>query len=504
MATVYLALLAILSKDRSTKLLSVVLLTALIVLTPSIMLMNPWLPDQYPYLSEAVWLTKHYFIANIHHLDETPGLGLLFSQFMLITGLGPFEVAKIYPLLVILMTPLMFLTSERICGNGALIPILLLGFTYPVPSVFHRSSLFFIFLVVLVFLLTKIVSERRPTKYALAYILAISTTVLSYSGVIVLLVALTATVPMLYLFYGRNQKIISLGTPILSLIIFLSWQVYIAEAEFRCIVGNIYYGIQEFLIFNPERFLEISAYRGTLGYTDILKVILDARIAFTVILLMLATIVAIYVLLKGRKKQVQVFASLIYLSSAIQFFLLSTFIYYGLAFAKKLDAFFVYTSTVCVVALPVLMPKFINKYKKKIKPAIVCLLVVPLLLVPLLSYHGIPYLHTPSSELKVKVFIDEYYNTEEPILATELNLPYLLFEVLQDRKPQNIRAILTPEEPIDYGSNYLILERYVTRDGYLVYSIKYEDYLKTLISSLTVNHNLVYDSERYTKLFIKA
>ena len=63
-ATVYLVLLAVFGGDRSIKLLSVMLVALLVQFTPSIMLANPRLPDQYPYLEEAAWLVKEGHVAN--------------------------------------------------------------------------------------------------------------------------------------------------------------------------------------------------------------------------------------------------------------------------------------------------------------------------------------------------------------------------------------------------------------------------------------------------------
>jgi len=500
MATAYLALLALFSKARIIKLLSITLLALLIEFTPTLMLANPWLPDQYPYLSEAVWLTRNSHITEFHHLGETPGLGLMFSQLMLITGLGPFDVSKIYPLLIVLVVPLLFLAGEKVCGDGLLASMLFLGFAYFPAPVYHRSTYFSLLLVVLMFLLVKSLSGKK-VGYAVAYILTLSAIVISYPGIIVLIIALGAAVFMFYLLYGKSHKLLTLSIPLVSVVIFLSWQVYVAKGEFRYMVASIYHGLQELTIPMESILLETSAYKGASGFTEIYQTILNMRIGFMLLLLALAITVAVYSLLKGREKHNLLFTSLIYLGLIVQFLPLSLIVYRGPWFAMKFEALFVYFSVMCIAALPTL--KFVGKHGNRVKQALTCLAVASLLLVPLLSYPGIPYLHTPSSELKAKIFIDSHYDRKEPILATEMNLPYLLFRVLLDKDPTwELTAVLSPEEPIRYDSSYLTLQRFMTRDGYFIRSVSYENYLTTLTESLQASHNLVYDGGIYTELFI--
>ena len=498
-ATVYLVLLAVFGGDRNIKLLSVMLVALLVQFTLSIMLTNPWIPDQYPYLAEATWLVKNHHITRMHNLDQTPGLGLLFAPFMLVTGLGPFQVSKFYPLLIVLVMPLAFLTGEKICGDGALPSLLFFGLTFHQPNAYHRNTFFLILFIVLLFVMVKNLVKRR-VGYLVAYTLTASALVISYSGTIVPFLSLALIAILFALLDKGRQKVIRFGTPLLFITIFFSWYAFAARLEFDYMFGKIYSGLQELIYPTTERMLEITAY-GEASLTEVFQLLMNVRSALTIMLVSLAMPLSIYILLRRRNHDFSaVFISSIFLATTAQFVVLVPFIYYGLPLVIKLHTFFVYLSVLCV---PLLLKSKFVKYKDKVKLILGLFALILLLLVPLLSYSTIPFLHSPTSELKAKVFIDTYYRGRDPILATELNLPYGLSMLLMNRRVVEPRTISRPEEPIRSNSSYWILQRFMTRDGYVEYPIGYKEYLKTLISSLSVSHNLVYASGNYTKLFLR-
>jgi len=499
-AIAYLALLAVFSRDRYVKLLSVMLVAVLVLFTPSIMLANPLVPDQYPYLAEAMWLVKNHHIVQFHYLGQTPGLGLMFSQFMLVTGLGPFEVSKLYSILIVLVTPLIFLTGERICGDGAFPSLLFFGFSFHQPNVYHRNTFFLILFIPMLFLLIKGMHERK-LGFSLGYILIASAMVLSYPGSIVPIVSLMIVAILFTLLNDGERGIIKLITPLLFAIIFLSWNAFAATWEFGRMVGDIYGGLQELIYPTTERLLEITAYGGA-SLSEIFHLLNTGRIALTILLVSLALPLSVYIVFRRREHRIEaVFLSGIFLATSVQLSLLSLFTYYGLPTAFKLHTFFVYLSVPCI---PLLLKLKFVKHKDKVKLVLGVSALALLLLVPLLSYSTIPFLHVPSSELSAKFFIDTHYSGKESILATESNLPYGLSILLKGEMVLEPKAILTPKEPIHYDSNYLILQRFMTRDGFFVYPTGFKDYLETLISLLTISHNVVYDSGNYTRLFIKT
>lgn len=494
-----LALLALLSRHRSVKLLSVMFVALLVELTPSLMLENPWLPDQYPYLMEAAWLVRNGHTAGVHHLDQTPGLALIFSQLMLMTGLGPFEISKLYPLLSVLVTPLMFLTGESICGDGAIPSLLFFGLNFHQPNVFHRNSIFVILFVVLLFLIVKNLKERKP-GYPISYTLAILAMVISYPGTIVPILSLTLVTAFAFLSKGR-EKVVSLSTPVLLAVLYFSWYAFTGEWEFGRMVKDIYYGLEEFVHPTAERMLEITAYGGG-SYTEMFRLLIDLRVVLTVLLAGVGLLSSIRVMLMNRKDDISgFFISSMFLATSAQFVFLTLFIYYGLPTTFKFHTFFVYVAVLCVAQLIRLKPL---PNEAVVRFLLGFLALASLLLVPLLSYPTIPFLHTPSSELRAKIFLDTHYRAGEPVLATELNLAYYLSFLLTGAQVTEPGAVLTPQEPIRYESNYLILQRFATRDGYLIYPVGYKGYLNLLMSSLSPSHDISFASGPYTKLLIKA
>jgi hypothetical protein len=79
--------MVMLSSRSSYRLVAVLSLAFIIEFLPSFMMVNPWLPDQYPYLSEAYWIYLHGKISDVHRLSTVPGLGLLYGIFEIIINL---------------------------------------------------------------------------------------------------------------------------------------------------------------------------------------------------------------------------------------------------------------------------------------------------------------------------------------------------------------------------------------------------------------------------------
>ena len=100
--TLYLVLtasiiIALRDKQELTRVISVCILALLIIWTPSVVFFQPWHLDSYPFVAEAVYIQRNAHIGNFHYLTESPALGLTFGAFMLITGINPITLLKIYP-----------------------------------------------------------------------------------------------------------------------------------------------------------------------------------------------------------------------------------------------------------------------------------------------------------------------------------------------------------------------------------------------------------------------
>jgi hypothetical protein len=349
------------------------------------------------------------------------------------------------------------------------------------------------------FLLVKNLSKRR-LGYQLACTLTAFVLVISYSGTIVPFISLLL-VSILFILLGKGKKkIIRVSTSLLFLALFFSWYAFTATLQFGYMFEQIVGGLGELVLPTSERILDITAYGLQASLTEGFQFLINLRNDLTILLASLAAFLSIYILFKKRELDLNAtFLSSMFLATILQFLLLVAFVYYGVGLAFKFHTFFVYLSVLCVV----LLLKLSFRYKNKVRGILGLFALTLLLLVPLLSYSTVPFLHTPSSELRAKLFTDTYYHGKDPILATELNLPYTLFGILNNVSVVEPKSILTPEEPIKNDSNYLILQRFMTRDGYTIYQTGYKEYLDILINSLSVSHNLIYTSGAYTKVFLR-
>jgi hypothetical protein len=494
--------LAALTKPRFLKILSVVLLACLIEVTPAVMLVNPFIPDQYPFLAEAAWVVKNNHIADVHYLQETPGLGLMFSQFMLVTGLGPFEVSKIFPFFGVLIALLVILVDKELGIHGVVSAIFFLAFNFWYQTnFFHRQTYSFVLFLVSVLLILKLFS-RRKIGYPIAYTLVFIAMVISHPGTPAFLaISLGVTAIGLYLFQKNNRLLV---ISLLSSAIFLLYNLYVNSADFQRMIGYVYVAMLEAIGTTMTGGLP-PATELLAGYTESFQTILNARLLITILYLALASIIAFYFVILQKRKATLAVISLIHFGFALQ---LLIFLYGGPLANMRPLFFLVFTCALLVPQVLTLKPSFIFKFKrcKKIAKLLgLCTMASFIIMIPVLRYSGLPYLYTPSQELSAKLFLDTHYTYTEPIYATEANLPYGLSLLTIGELPRGEpTAILRPEESVQLNRSYLVLYRFITRDGYWKYEITYKEYVKTLLLSLQETHNLVYNDDQYYAVFLNT
>jgi len=497
-ATAYLTVLAILSKDRRLKLMSVLLIALLSELTPSIMLKNPWLLDQYPYLAEATWLVKTGYIAPVHYLDQLPGLGSMFSQLMLITGLGPIEISKLYPCIVVSAVVIpMFLISEKICRDGALVPLLFLATNFAQINIFHRATYFFmLFSVLMLLLVEKVARERANRSIAILCVLVFSAACITYPGSGMIIIALSVLLILnafLARVAGRAVKHRIEIMLLIFVVIFFAWSIYVAQAEFaHWIVSNIY---NIFTEFSPLSVPPISQIKPeVLGLTPIFDTIILVRLGMVFLVLCLASISALYII--WTKRNFQLFIALLYAGFMV---LTAPFIVtFGAQWViLKFTWYIMFTAAACIC-----IGVTYGRFGRIMRLIVLVTILVGLLSVPLLRYASIPYLNIPTEELRAVEFIDTRYNSTELIYCIEYP-PYLLHRIQMDKDIYWDIESWPTNTQINTSYNYLTSQRLLTRDGFYVrYVGSYKAYLDSQIAILETTHNLVYTSDPYIKLFI--
>jgi len=508
LAVVYSALLALFCKNNYGKLVSLLCVAFLVELTPSLMLVNPWLPDQYPYLAEPVYLTRSSHIAPVHYLHEVPGLGLTFSQLMLVTNLEPYMVSKIYPFLTVLMLVLLaFLLSRELCGNGAIAPLLFLAVNSAQINTFHRFSLFFMLFSLALFLVWRRHREPKPA-HSMLCIIAFAAATLTYPGSIII-PSILLLAPIILLILKKVQaSFLSQGLErsspeniplnrlgLISLTIFLSWCVFVALNSFTDIVQLVYNAFVE--LASPEDpFRILTPQHGFSGAipTITFMYILRVRMVWAIALQGLGFLSFIPVLL-GREKRGTLIhvlylplltSYLLYLpTSANQYYTVRAVLYATLL------------ASLCVAAI------WHPKQNQIVKMVIIVLTVAGLILIPITRYASIPYLHPTTQELNAASFVHQFYISNRPIYYTEYP-PYIGVIVGKDPGWEFTQYFLISEDSFNFNTTSLLMsKRHIARDGYYLFPKPVNITFNYVAETLSLTHNIVYVNG-YANLFMES
>lgn len=501
-------LLALFCKNSYGKLVSLLCVAFLVELTPSLMFTNPWLPDQYPYLAEPAYLVRNSYIAPVHYLHEVPGLGLLFSQFMLVTGLEAYMVSKIYPVLTVLMLVLpMFLISRELCGDGAVAPLLFLAVNSAQINTFHRFSLFFMLFSLAIFLIWRRYREPKPA-YSMLCTIIFSTATLTYPGSILIpLILLSASAIRLILGKAmtsphskESERSFLAGTPsyglgLIAFVIFLSWSVFVALGSFTYIVQIVHEAFIE--LASPQDPIRILTPKH--GYaeatpTPMFLSILRIRMVLVTALQGLGFL-SFTPLLFGRNIRGTLvhglylpllIGYLLYLPTSLnQYYLVRAVLYATLI------------ASLCTVTLWCL------RRSKIIKIIAIALIVVGLMLIPATRYASLPYLHPTTQELNAAAFVHSYRVDIQRIYYTEYP-PYIGVILGKDPGWEFTQCFLTSEHNFDLNTTNIIMsKRHITRDGYYLFPKPVHITFNNITKILSQIHNIVYVNG-YADLFMES
>ena len=477
-------------------------------LTPSLMLVNPWLPDQYPYLAEPVYLIRNSHIAPVHYLHEVPGLGLTFSQLMLVTNLGAYMVSKIYPMLTVLMLVLpTFLISRELCGNGAIAPLLFLAVNSAQINTFHRFSLFFMLFSLALFLIWRRHREPKPA-HSILCIIVFSAATLTYPGSIII-PSLLLLAPIVWLILRKVQApFLSKGLKqsfpesiptyrlgLISLIIFLSWGIIVALNSFTDVVQLVYNAFVKltspedpFRIFTPRH-----GFSGTIPTTMFLY-ILRVRMVLTLALQGLGFLSFIPVLLGRERREILMhtlylpllMSYLLYLPTSVnQYYTVRAVLYATLL------------ASLCAATM------WHPKQNQTIKIATAVFTVAGLILTPVTRYASIPYLHPTTQELNAASFVHQFYISNRPIYYTEYP-PYIRVIVGKDPGWEFTQYFLISEDNFNFNTiSILMSKRHITRDGYYLFPKPVNITFNHVAEILSLTHNIVYVNG-YANLFVES
>ena len=514
-AVVYLALCSILTKNWKLKVALVLLLALLLEVTPTIMLANPWVPDQYPFIAESVHLAKDHHVSAYHYLDTTPGLALTFAGLILVTNIPPLSLSILATFFGVFAAFLVILIGRKMGTDGALCGLLFLAFNFLYQTnIFHRQTFSFLLFLFSVLILLHLLTSRK-SSHSIAYTIVLFAVILTHPGTSAFLVISLIVAALGLRVVSKNRALIY--SALLSAVVFVAYNVYVSLWDFRNMIRFVNGAMNEFL------FGDVGQAPGLgylSGYTQLFSTLMNVRLVVVVIFLGLASMIALNMILKRRGLK-SVFVSLLHFGLMMDFMV---FMFGGAIYRLRPLLFLIVTSTILIGCLPIArigssngglhlfgrpLPRISQLLQSKtlrvpLKHVSIGCLIALLLCLPVLRYSGLPYLHPTSEELSGKLFLDRYYSYDSPIHATEKNLAYTYSLDLLWLEPKGEPdTILIPEEDPPMNRSFLLVNRYATRDGYWVTNVSFTEYLEYLLIFLPRSHNLVYQSDGHDMVFLE-
>ena len=500
-----IAFMVMLSSRSSYRLVAVLSLAFIIEFLPSFMMVNPWLPDQYPYLSEAYWIYLHGKISDVHRLSTVPGLGLLYGIFEITINLDPFIISKAFSFvqaiaLVVMLAPL----SKKLANNEALLPLLFISFNYFAQiNVFHRAALHFTYTLVLIYLISTISNNRHlEWRHLLASTVIFCAMVLTYPGSGFVLVSITIAYVLSYII-GKGFLTTLKLLIFIFLVIFGVWYIYTAWSEIR-IAGSIWDSLMKVLKLELSA-MESATHPYSTGLTPLFKTIVYVRLVIEGGVIAMGFLVASYKYVQAvisyfkREDSDIPFAYTLTLASLIAPapWLLTEWSRWSF---YKFSAYFLLFSLMSLVSYAYLQHRLRRSAKTLllfVRVSAIFIITIALLLVPLLRYASIPYLHVTTSELSTMFFVHKYFTFNQGCYYLEY-APYTLPRLIVYGEMSHDVSSMYWFENLSLGL-YVLTDRALTREGFYVYPQPLQEKLRELESYMVIQGSRVYDS-RYNRI----
>jgi hypothetical protein len=496
-----IVLMVMFSSKPSYRLLAVLSLAFIIEFLPSYILTNPWIPDQYPFLSEAYWVYLYGNISNVHYLSLTPGLGLTYGIFEIATNMNPFILSKVFSLiqavaLVILLAPL----SREIIGNESLLPLLFLSFNYFYQiNIFHRVGLFFTLTLAFLYIIFAMVLKRNYNwRLFLISAILFSAMVLAFPASGYILAIIIGTYMTLRFIKKEEFSAQFRLLAIIFLTIYIAWYSYIDFIELRYATGNFWQDIIN-VIQLKLTFEESATSPFSTGLTPLFKLIVYIRLILDGGVIFAGLFIAMYkfitLMIKDKAEKLPIFPYVLTLMSVIlptPFFLTE--------WAQW--AFYNFSAYILLFSLiSILLYLNVQNSQKKIEKSLfmkiilkilAIFIIIIILLVPLLRYTSIPYLNVSTPELSSVFFVYEYYTFNHPCYYFEYP-PYTLVGLLVQKETIHELTGTYWFENITSPGLYMITNRALTREGFYIYPQPLAIRIKAIENYLLLHGDKIYD-----------
>jgi len=516
-------------------LLSAIVLSLLILWTPSIMLVQPWFPDTYPFVAEAVYVARNGHIGDVHYLSVNPALGLFLGPFLMITGISPFMLIKIYPgIVAVIFTVLLYLIAKKMkIGKESLVvaPLLFLSIAWPNELHLCRQSFSLVYYLVSWFLLLRLVFQGPNRRIFVLLVSQVVLLTMSHPSTPLFFMANLVTIVIigwvLRKFRPKESSVI-IRTLLISAIAWMLWNAFSpATGAIRNFIG-IVENLVASLTGSPS---EVSGIAKIFAqYTEVYELTINIRFGLTLAVFTSAMLLSLFAMYQlstrgfltrirlSRKRFVLLEIGidrkvLAILAGWIISNLFSSvpLLYAGLPyFARPVLFTFIAWAPLGAFAYKILSTKQKSGLTAKTKNAMRCVflgafVVLPSLLIPMIKYGPLPFLYPTSKELANKRFLDLHMGNGGIQVYFEYNLPYSYSYILDGYTRVNgprsmtLGGVYSSGEGLNTSlvdqASLWITYRLVTRDAFQKYTPSMLNVVEnaTLILPRTT-HNKVYDS----------
>jgi hypothetical protein len=516
-------------------LLSAIVLSLLILWTPSIMLVQPWFPDTYPFVAEAVYVVRNGHLGDFHYLSINPALGLFFGPFLMITGINPFMLIKIYPgIVAVIFTVLLYLIAKKMkIGKESLVvaPLLFLSIAWPNELHLCRQSFSLAYYLMSWFLLLRLVFQGPDRRIFVLLVTQVVLLTMSHPATPLFfmanLVAIAIIGRVLREFRPKESSVIT-QTLLISAVAWIFWNALNpatgAIRNFIGILENLVASLTE----NPS---EVSGITKIFAqYTPVYELAINIRFGLTLAVFASAMLLSLFTMyqlfLKGFLTRIRLLRKwfmflkmsidrtvLVILTGWITSNLFTSIplLYAGLPyFARPVLFTLIAWAPLGTLAYGILATKQKSGLTTKTKKAMRCVflvafVVLPSLLIPIIKYGPLPFLYPTSKELANKRFLDLHMGNSGVLVYFEYNLPYSCSYILDwhtsthGPRSLTLESVYSPGKGLDTSlidqASLWITYRLVTRDAFNIYIPSMLNVVENVTQILPeTSHNKVYDS----------
>ena len=272
-------------KRGPVSLIAAIIFGLLLLWTPSVMIVQLWPMDTFPFLGQILHVTQTGY-ASTDVLGETPGLGLFVGTFISLTGLDPFLVAKLYVgFFTVMFVTFLYLTGKELGLEKVpvLVPLLSVAVMWPNEIHLSRQCFSLIFYVAALFLFLKLM-KKRDRKIVPMLMLTILLLVISHPvSSIFFMTSLGAIIVLgsiLRKLQAKDYRLM-ISTIFFTAVSWIVWNAYCLQTSKGLdVLVQLSQSFLTVILKTPTEVSGISKILG--GYTPVYSAVINLRLGLTV------------------------------------------------------------------------------------------------------------------------------------------------------------------------------------------------------------------------------